>query len=33
MDAVMAGIKGNCLNQLKLMILLLGTKEGFRVSE
>lgn len=33
MDAVMAGIKGNCLNQLKLMILLLGTKENFRVSE
>lgn len=33
MDAVMAGIKGNCLNQLKIMVLLLGTKEGFRVSE
>lgn len=33
MTAVMAGIRGNCLNQLKLMILLLGTKEGFMLSE
>ncbi len=33
MTAVMAGITGNCLNQLKLMVLLLGTKEGFSLSE
>ena len=33
MDAVMAGLSGNCLNQLKLMVLLIGTKEGFRLSE
>lgn len=33
MTAVMSGITGNCLNQLKLMILLLGTKEGFALSE
>ena len=33
MTAVMTGITGNCLNQLKLMVLLLGTKEGFALSE
>ncbi|MCI6366970.1 MAG: hypothetical protein MR911_10820 [Spirochaetia bacterium] len=33
MDAVMYGLSGNCLNQLKIMIVLLGTLPGFGISE
>lgn len=33
MDAVMAGLHGNAMNQLKLMIILLGTREGFSLTE